>query len=155
MALVYFGLGTNLGDKERNLSLAIDKIKERIGKIVSQSAFHSSEPWGFESTNSFLNAVICVETSLSPFQLLEETQLIEREIGRSKKSVGRIYKDRLIDIDTLLYDDLILHTEKLDIPHPLMTERPFVMKPLSEIAPELVIPETGKTVQMICDDLSL
>ncbi|WP_321439075.1 2-amino-4-hydroxy-6-hydroxymethyldihydropteridine diphosphokinase [uncultured Bacteroides sp.] len=155
MATVYFGLGTNLGDKERNLRLAIDKIEERIGRVISQSAFYASEPWGFESTNSFLNAVICAETSLSPFQLLEETQLIEKEIGRNKKSVGGIYNDRLIDIDTLLYDDLILHTENLDIPHSLMTERPFVMRPLCEIAPELIIPETGKTVQTICDDLSL
>ncbi|WP_321425359.1 2-amino-4-hydroxy-6-hydroxymethyldihydropteridine diphosphokinase [uncultured Bacteroides sp.] len=155
MAMVYFGLGTNLGDKERNLYLAIEKIEERIGKVISQSAFYASEPWGFESANSFLNAVIGVETSLSPFQLLEETQLIEKEIGRNKKSVDGVYNDRLIDIDTLLYNDLILHTEKLDIPHPLMTERLFVMKPLCEIAPELVIPETGKTVQTICDDLSL
>jgi len=72
MATVYFGLGTNLGDKERNLRLAIDKIKEQIGEIISLSAFHVSEPWGFESANTFLNAVICVETTLSPFQLLEE-----------------------------------------------------------------------------------
>lgn len=155
MAMVYFGLGTNLGDKERNLRLAIEKIEERIGKVVSQSAFYASEPWGFESANSFLNAVIGVETSLSPFQLLKETQLIEKEIGRNKKSIDGVYNDRLIDIDTLLYDDLILHTKKLDIPHSLMTERLFVMKPLCEIAPELVIPETGKTVQTICDDLSL
>jgi len=155
MATVYFGLGTNLGDKERNLRLAIDKIKEQIGEIISLSAFHVSEPWGFESANTFLNAVICVETTLSPFQLLEKTQKIEKQIGRSKKSADGIYNDRLIDLDILLYNDLILHTGNLDIPHPLMTERPFVMKPLCEIAPGLVIPETGKTVQTICNDLSL
>lgn len=155
MATVYFGLGTNLGDKERNLRLAIDKIEERIGRVISQSAFYASEPWGFESTNSFLNAVICAETLISPLQLMEETQKIEKEIGRNKKSVDGLYSDRVIDIDILLYDDLILSTENLTIPHPLMTERLFVMKPLCEIAPELVIPETGKTVQTICDDLSL
>ena len=86
---------------------------------------------------------------------MEEAQKIEKEIGRSKKSVDGIYNDRLIDLDILLYDDLILHTENLDIPHPLMTERLFVMKPLCEIAPGLIIPETGKTVQTICNDLSL
>ena len=93
MALVYFGLGTNLGDKERNLCLAIDKIRERIGRVISQSAFYASEPWRFESTNSFLNAVICVETPISPFLLMEETQKIEKEIGRNKKSVDGLYSD--------------------------------------------------------------
>lgn len=155
MALVYFGLGTNLGDKERNLCTAIDKIRERIGKVTSQSAFYASDPWGFESTNSFLNAVICAETSISPIQLMEETQKIEKEIGRNKKSVNGLYSDRVIDIDILLYDDLMLHTENLTIPHPLMTERLFVMKPLCEIAPELVIPGTEKTVQSFYEDMSL
>lgn len=155
MALVYFGLGTNLGDKERNLCLAIDKIRERIGKVTSQSAFYASEPWGFESTNSFINAVICAETSIPPILLMKETQEIEKEIGRNKKSVDGHYSDRVIDIDILLYDDLILHTENLTIPHPLMTERLFVMKPLSEIAPQLVIPGTEKTVQSFYEELSL
>jgi len=155
MALVYFGLGTNLGDKERNLCLAIDKIRERIGKVTSQSAFYASEPWGFESTNSFINAVICAETSIPPILLMKETQEIEKEIGRNKKSVDGLYSDRVIDIDILLYDDLILHTENLTIPHPLMTERLFVMKPLSEIAPQLVIPGTEKTVQSFYEELSL
>jgi len=155
MALAYFGLGTNLGDKERNLCLAIDKIRERVGKVISQSAFYASEPWGFESTNSFLNAVVCAKTSISPLQLMEETQKIEKEIGRNKKSINGTYSDRVIDIDILLYDDLILSTENLTIPHPLMTERLFVMKPLCEIAPELVIPGTGKTVQSFYDELSL
>jgi len=155
MALVYFGLGTNLGDKERNLCTAIDKIRERIGKVTSQSAFYASEPWGFESANSFLNAVVCAETSISPLQLMEETQKIEKEIGRNKKSVDGLYSDRVIDIDILLYDDLILSTENLTIPHPLITERLFVMKPLCEIAPELVIPGTEKTVQSFYEDLSL
>jgi 2-amino-4-hydroxy-6-hydroxymethyldihydropteridine diphosphokinase len=155
MALVYFGLGTNLGDKERNLCLAIDKIRERIGKVTSQSAFYASEPWGFESANSFLNAVICAETSISPIQLMKKTQEIEKEIGRNKKSVDGLYSDRVIDIDILLYDDLILSTENLTIPHPLMTERLFVMKPLCEIAPELVIPGTEKTVQSFYEEWSL
>lgn len=155
MAKVYLGLGANLGDKESNLRLSVDKIEERIGKVISLSAFYFSKPWGFESDNTFLNAALCVETTLSPFQLLEETQKIEKEIGRKKKSVEGIYSDRLIDIDILLYDDLILHTEKLSIPHPLMKERSFVLTPLCEIDPELVDPETGKTIQTICNEISL
>jgi len=154
MALVYFGLGTNLGDKENNLQSAIDKIKKRIGKVLFQSAFHVSAPWGFKSENSFLNAVIAVETEHSPLSIIEETQSIEKEIGRKKKSSGGVYSDRLIDIDILLYDNLILHTDNLDIPHPLMTERAFVMKPLCEIAPELIIPGTEKSVQRFCEELN-
>lgn len=141
---VYLGLGTNLGDKELNLHTAIDKINERIGKVTSLSAFYVTAPWGFSSENSFLNAACCVESGLSPFDILKETQAIERELGRMKKSVGGNYSDRLIDIDLLLYGDLILHTPELELPHPLMTERRFVMEPLVEIAPEVVHPVLGK-----------
>lgn len=153
MAQVYLGLGTNLGDKEMNLQQAINKIQEQIGKIISLSAFHLSEPWGFTSSNVFLNAVVCVESNESPFQLVDTTQSIEKEIGRKAKSIDGNYSDRLIDIDILLYDDLILHTEKLTIPHPLMTKRDFVMIPLCEIAPQLIHPEKGKTMQYLCNEL--
>lgn len=141
---VYLGLGTNLGDKEANLHGAVQKINERIGEVASLSAFYVTAPWGFSSENSFLNAACCVETGLSPLDLLRETQAIERELGRMKKSVGGCYSDRLIDIDILLYGDLILHTPELEIPHPLMTERRFVMEPLAEIAPDVVHPVLGK-----------
>lgn len=141
---VYLGLGTNLGDKELNLHVAVEKINERIGKVTSLSAFYVTAPWGFSSENSFLNAACCVESGLSPFDILKETQAIERELGRMKKSVGGNYSDRLIDIDLLLYGDLILHTPELELPHPLMTERRFVMEPLVEIAPEVVHPVLGK-----------
>lgn len=141
---VYLGLGTNLGDKELNLRTAVNKINERIGKVTSLSAFYVTAPWGFSSENSFLNAACCVESGLSPFDVLKETQAIERELGRMKKSVGGNYSDRLIDIDLLLYGDLILHTPELELPHPLMTERRFVMEPLVEIAPEVVHPVLGK-----------
>lgn len=141
---VYLGLGTNLGDKGLNLHVAVEKINERIGKVTSLSAFYVTAPWGFSSENSFLNAACCVESELSPFDILKETQAIERELGRMKKSVGGNYSDRLIDIDLLLYGDLILHTPELELPHPLMTERRFVMEPLVEIAPEVVHPVLGK-----------
>lgn len=144
MTKVYLALGTNLGDKEYNLRMTVDKINERIGRVISLSAFYATAPWGFDSANFFLNAACCVETSLSVWELLDITQEIEQEIGRKNKSVNGIYSDRLIDIDLLLYDSLIINTDKLTLPHPLMTERDFVMKPLCEIAPDLIHPVLHK-----------
>lgn len=146
---VYLGLGTNLGDKEANLHAAVQKINERIGKVISLSAFYVTAPWGFSSENSFLNAACCIESELPPLQILKETQAIERELGRMKKSMGGNYSDRLIDIDILLYGDLILHTPELELPHPLMTERRFVMEPLIEIAPDVVHPVLGRKLKEI------
>jgi 2-amino-4-hydroxy-6-hydroxymethyldihydropteridine diphosphokinase len=139
MHTVYLSLGTNLGDKERNLLLAIAEIGRRIGSVTAQSAFLVTEPWGFESPNSFLNAAIKVETELEPLTLLKVTQQIERNMGRTRKSTVNCqlstvnYHDRIIDIDILLYDDLHINTPKLTIPHPLMYERDFVLIPLKEI----------------------
>lgn len=146
MATVYLGLGTNLGNKEANLRTAIYKLQERIGKQVSLSSFYETAPWGFESDHSFLNAAIGLETSLSPIEILHITQEIEKELGRTKKSVNGSYSDRLIDIDILLYDTLVLQTPELTIPHPLMTERDFVMKPLVEIAGNVIHPTRQKTL---------
>lgn len=146
MATVYLGLGTNLGNKEANLRTAIYKLQERIGKQVSLSSFYETAPWGFESDHSFLNAAIGLETILSPIEILHITQEIEKELGRTKKSVNGSYSDRLIDIDILLYDTLVLQTPELTIPHPLMTERDFVMKPLIEIAGNVIHPTRQKTL---------
>lgn len=147
MAIAYLGLGTNLGNKDENLNGAVEYIRERVGRINSLSAFYVTEPWGFKSENSFLNAVCSVATDISPIELLYITKEIEKEMGRNKKSVDKIYSDRIIDIDILLYDDLIMHSEELTIPHPIMTERDFVMIPLAEIAPELVHPVLKKKMK--------
>lgn len=144
---VYFSLGTNLGEKEQNLRLAVRKIEERIGKVISLSAFYATAPWGFSSENMFLNAAVCVETELPPLSVLHLTQEMECEIGRAHKSVNGIYSDRLIDIDLLLYDNLVLDTPELKLPHPLMHERRFVMEPLVEIAPDLLHPILKKTMR--------
>ena len=147
MMYVYFGLGTNLGDKEHNLRLAVRKIEERVGKVVSLSAFYATAPWGFSSEHTFLNVAACVETLLPPLSVLHLTQEIEREIGRTHKSVGGVYSDRVIDIDLLLYGDRVLDTPELKLPHPLMHERRFVMEPLAEIAPDLVHPILKKKMR--------
>ena len=137
---VYLSLGSNLGDKEENLRQAIEKINEKVGAVVRQSSFMTTQPWGFESNNTFVNGAVCCETSLTPHQLLRVTQKIEREMGRTRKSIVMVdgqpqvdYHDRIIDIDILLYDDITVDTPTLKIPHPLMHERDFVMIPLSEI----------------------
>lgn len=147
MAKIYLGLGTNLGDKEANLKSAIDEINKRVGEVVSLSASYITEPWGFDSENTFLNAVCIAESGLSPFEVLRITQDIEKSLGRLKKSVGGNYSDRLIDIDILLFDDLIIHTPDLTIPHPLMHQRDFVIKPLAEIAPTVVHPVLHRTME--------
>ncbi len=130
---VYLGLGSNQGDRQATLNRAIELIGERIGKVVRQSSVIETDPWGFISGNKFLNCVIFCETTLLPRQVLKVTQQIERELGRHHKGKG--YRDRPIDIDILLFDNLNIDTPDLQIPHPLMYERDFVMIPLNEIKP--------------------
>ncbi len=137
MAILYLSLGTNLGDRHKNLSCALELIGREVGTVVSASDPIETEPWGFESPNSFLNMAIKVDTTLQPTEVLHATQEIERKLGRTRKTTDGEYHDRLIDIDILLYDDLVMNTPELTIPHPLMYEREFVMKPLLQIAPEL------------------
>ena len=134
--IAYLSLVTNLGDKRKNIAEAIKNIGELVGDVVRQSALYETEPWGFRSDNRFINAAVCVDTQLSPRRLLEVTQRIEREMGRTLKSDGGEYHDRIIDIDILLYGDLHIDEPDLKIPHPLMHERDFVMTPLNEIMEE-------------------
>ncbi|MHB9140391.1 MAG: 2-amino-4-hydroxy-6-hydroxymethyldihydropteridine diphosphokinase [Paludibacter sp.] len=145
MAFVYLGLGTNLGEKERNLHDAVSALGFEVGNVLRLSAFHASLPWGFESPNDFLNAVVLIETNLSPSKLLNKTQEIEKNLGRIKKSNVN-YTDRIIDIDILFYDNLIIEQPKLKIPHPLIMERDFVLIPLAEIAPDLIHPVLKKKI---------
>lgn len=145
MATAYIGLGTNIGDKRRNLITAAALLAERAGDVLALSGFYESEPWGFLSDNMFLNAALRIETDLSPEELLRVTQKIETDMGRTKKSDGT-YHDRIIDIDILLYDDLTIHSPNLTLPHPHMHERRFVLDPLAEIAPNVVHPVLKQTI---------
>ena len=133
MHTVYLSLGSNLGDREATMRRAIGLLNERAGSVDRQSSFIETEPWGFESTNKFLNMCVRLLTTLSPEQLLMATKQIERELGRTQKSVNGQYHDRPIDIDILMYDDVHLDSIDITLPHPHMQEREFVMKPLREI----------------------
>ena len=145
MAIAYLALGTNIGNKRRNMITAAALLAERGGDVLALSGFYETEPWGFQSDNTFLNAALQLETGLPPLELLKATQEIELEMGRTQKSNGA-YHDRIIDIDILLYDDLILQTPELTLPHPLMHERQFVMEPLADIAPNVIHPVFKKPV---------
>ena len=146
MHQVYLGLGSNLGNKEKNLRKAISLINEQIGTVVRQSALFYSKAWGYESENQFVNVAILVETSLSPHEVLSVNQRIERLLGKTQAHATErkefdsmnhevlvTYHDRPIDIDILLYDDLHIDEPQLKLPHPMMQERDFVMIPLKEI----------------------
>ena len=133
---VFLGLGTNLGDREKHLSDAIELIKNAIGVVKKCSSIIETESWGFKST-PFLNQVILVSTDLTPLQLMKELQLIETKMGRISKTNHHVqnvvYADRPIDIDILIYGLQKIENEHLTIPHPRMFERDFVLIPLKEL----------------------
>ena len=137
MATLYLSLGTNLGNRHENLSRAMELIAGQVGTVTAASDIIETQPWGFESGNAFLNMVAKVETGLEPLEVLHVTQDIERRLGRSSKTVNGEYHDRLIDIDLLMYDNVVMNTPELTLPHPLMRQRRFVLEPLAQIAPEL------------------
>lgn len=137
MHTLYLSLGSNLGDRRQALLTAIQWISDLIGPVVKQSSFIETEPWGFQSEHTFMNACVEVSTTLSPHDVLSLTQDIERRMGRTHKSVNSQYADRIIDIDILLYDDIHLDSPELKIPHPNMLQRDFVMIPLRELGVNL------------------
>lgn len=137
---VFLGLGSNMGERKQLLCQACEEIESLIGPVTARSAFIETEPWGYESENKFLNAVVRCHTTLEPMAVLDAVQLIERRLGKSaahatdrSEKEKPVFKDRPIDIDILLYDCLAMHHPRLVIPHPLMTQRDFVMIPLRQV----------------------
>src|SRR5512137_2863011 len=147
---VFLGLGTNLGDRETNLVKAQDLITKSIGLIDCRSGIYETEPWGFQSDNNFLNMVISVHTVLKPADLIKKIRLIEDQLGRIRNN--RQYVSRTIDIDILLYRNIVISTPELNIPHPLIQDRRFVLVPLCEIAPVMIHPVLGKTFTLLLEE---
>jgi 2-amino-4-hydroxy-6-hydroxymethyldihydropteridine diphosphokinase len=133
MPTTYLSLGSNLGDRKQLLHTAINEIAERVGRVEAISSCIETEPVGFDSVHLFLNMAVRVTTELNPYELLKVLKQLERDLGRTRKSHDGVHYDRTIDIDILLYDNLEVNSEELQIPHPRMWERDFVIRPLKEI----------------------
>lgn len=129
---VYIALGSNIGDKSKNLCRAIEEINILIGEVTEVSSFFENEPQGFKSDNIFVNACIICKTNLDPLNTLKELKNIEKKMGR-KKNNG-VYKDRIIDLDIIFFDKLIYNSDKLTIPHKEYKNRNFVLIPLKELS---------------------
>ncbi len=143
---VFLAFGSNLGNRRKNIERALELLMQEGLKPVSVSQPIATAPEGFASDNEFLNSAAKFTTVLSPHGVLDVTQRIERTLGRTQKSEGGIYHDRTIDIDILFYDDIVMNTPELAIPHPRIAERMFVLHPMNEIAPALRHPANGKTI---------
>jgi 2-amino-4-hydroxy-6-hydroxymethyldihydropteridine diphosphokinase len=141
---IYLLLGSNSGEKSLNIKQSTARISERIGKLLQLSSVYETEPWGFRDEIFFLNQALEVETLLEPGEVMQVILEIEHELGRTRTGIG--YSSRTIDIDILFYEDRIIHSSALVIPHPLIQERRFVLVPLAEIAATLVHPVLQKTV---------
>ena len=146
---VYLLIGGNLGDRPKNLALTIQLISDRCGILLQHSSIYETAAWGMQDQPDFLNQVLLLETMLAPHPLLETLLAIEQELGRFR---GEKYGPRVIDIDILLYNDAVIHEPGLQVPHPRMASRRFVLTPLAEIAGELIHPETGKNIRQMLDE---
>lgn len=153
MALVYLSLGSNKGDRVGFIQQANSLLNgyDTIN-VVQSSSLYETEPWGVDSKNWFVNAVIQIRTSLSPLLLLAQCQKIETILGRNREIEGK-YGDRNIDIDILFYDNLIMKEQDLIIPHPRMQDRAFTLVPMLELAPDLIHPVYKKTINDLYEDL--
>ncbi len=149
MIQAYIGLGSNIGDREKNIENAISLLTEKF-PIINRSYLYETEPVGFKEQDWFLNCAIGIQTMYPPLELHADLQRIEKEMGRSKEIVNG---PRIIDLDLLLYDNLILKTGNLQIPHPRFHERRFVLVPLAEIAAEITHPILQKSIGELLAEL--
>ncbi len=151
MAQSYIILGSNSSDKQECLSRAIALLGQMVGKVQTASSLYESPAWGYESENSYLNQTLLVETELSPLALLDITQEIETMLGRTSKTVDGVYLDRPIDIDILYYDNEVVELPQLQIPHPRIYVRRFVLEPLAEIAADFIDPTKQKSIAQLLE----
>lgn len=151
---IYLALGSNLGNKEDNILNAIELLEKRVGKLIAHSSFYCTTPVGFHSNNLFVNSACLLETKLIPVTVLEETKLIEQELGRTSKSDNHHYQDRIIDIDILFYDNVVLNTSNLTLPHPLMHKRLFVLEPMNEIACNYIHPILQQSISFLWHNIA-
>ena len=152
-AIVYLSLGSNLGDRYQNLMNAIDELRDKVGSVKLTSKTYENPPSGFQAETNFLNLCIEAHTNLSPNELLTTVKRIEKELGRAESS-SKTYASRPIDIDIILYDNIILKTDVLTIPHPNFRKRMFVLKPLNDIARDKIDPETLLTIGQLFNNCS-
>jgi 2-amino-4-hydroxy-6-hydroxymethyldihydropteridine diphosphokinase len=154
---IYIGMGSNLGDRKDQLEKARELVGKQVGNVVARSRFYESPAWGYPSEHRYIDCCLAVETVLEPLQVLDALLSIERSMGRPARgekdpSARReTYTDRLIDLDLLLYGDLVMDHPRLQVPHPRMGERKFVLQPLAEIAPEAVHPVEQLTIREMRD----
>ena len=152
MSKVYLSIGSNKGNRSVLINKAIDEIEKKIGKIISRSSIYQSKSWGFDS-NDFYNLSLLIDTDIEPKSLLINLKKIEKSMGR--EDIDGSYSDRFIDIDILFYDNIIIDSEDLKIPHPKIEIRKFVLIPMLEIADDYVHPILNKTIRQLnneCDD---
>lgn len=146
--------GSNSGDRLHYVKKAIQQIEAEVGKITNISPLYESEPWGFDDETWFINGVLIVETELEAENVLSKLLSIENSLGRRRTDSER-YESRTIDLDILLYNEIILESENLVIPHPRLHKRRFTLLPLNDLLPDFVHPKLNKTISQIldnCDD---
>lgn len=152
--------GCNIGPKGQTLQQAAAMLDERVGRVVAKSEILYSEPWGFAAEELFANMALELLTHLTPLEVLDRTQTIEQELGRNRTTEqaekalsGERYCSRTMDIDIMFYDDTIVRSERLTLPHPLMQKREFALRPMAQFAANRRHPALGKTVAEMLNDL--